>query len=302
MKFIRLAFIVFLLFLSTFLGAKNAQAGPEECGSGFEESGCWVCAWSDELGRCAHTTRGIYTSAELCRPGWTPTGDPPPIDDLLLDSMCEDYSFAECGNAPIIQACLEMPPPTGSLGYFCQSRTCIECDLDPDTPLVECVGGVDPPYINEYQCSSQCEAAAPADCPTAGGNCRSSCAPDEEIIFAYCPDSQPTCCITATHTAAKVAGECIEGIGWIDTAIGCVPFQSVESFTQFMIRWSLGVAGGIALFLISISAVKIMTTKGDPKRLQDARDTLSSAIAGLIMILLSIFIIRFVSEELLNLF
>ena len=45
-----------------------------------------------------------------------------------------------------------------------------------------------------------------------------------------------------------------------------------------------------------------MTTRGDPKRLQDARDTLSAAIAGLVLIVLSVFLVRFLTETLLQLF
>ena len=91
------------------------------------------------------------------------------------------------------------------------------------------------------------------------------------------------------------------GIG-INSAIGCIPIEDVNETTAFFVRWALGIGGGIALFLIATSAIKIMTTKGDPKRLQDARDTLSSAIAGIVLIVLSVFFIRFLSETLLGLF
>lgn len=96
--------------------------------------------------------------------------------------------------------------------------------------------------------------------------------------------------------------QCGSGRQGIDTAIGCVPINDINTTTEFFLRWSLGVGGGISLFLISISAIKIMTTKGDPKRLQDARDTFSSAIAGLLLILLSVFVFRFISQNILELF
>jgi hypothetical protein len=88
----------------------------------------------------------------------------------------------------------------------------------------------------------------------------------------------------------------------INSAIGCIPFDDVNLTTQFFLRWALGVGGGIALFLIAVSGIKIMTVKDDPKRLQDARDTLSAAIAGIVLIILSVFLVRFLTETLLNLF
>ena len=69
-----------------------------------------------------------------------------------------------------------------------------------------------------------------------------------------------------------------------------------------MLRWALGVGGGIALFMISVSAIRIMTVRGDQRRLQDARETLTAAVMGLVLILLSVFLVRFLSQTLLSLF
>lgn len=101
-------------------------------------------------------------------------------------------------------------------------------------------------------------------------------------------------------TADMLRGRCVPG--HINSAIGCIPFETPEATTAFFIRWALGVGGGISLFLIALSGMKIATTKGDPKRLQDAKDTLSSAIAGLVLIILSVYLVRFISEVLLSLF
>ncbi len=99
-----------------------------------------------------------------------------------------------------------------------------------------------------------------------------------------------------------VLAECGNKGKGINSAIGCIPITDINLTTQFFLRWALGVGGGIALFLISVSAVKIMTTKGDPKRVQDARDPLTAAIAGLVLIVLSVFLVRFLTETLLQLF
>lgn len=131
----------------------------------------------------------------------------------------------------------------------------------------------------------------PCDPATTCNLCPAFCPAERDIVTGFWQCGRGPLCQNTTYNAAG-----------IDSAIGCIPFDDANKTTVFFLSWALGVGGGIALFLISISAIKIMTTRGDHKRLQDARDTLSSAIAGLVMIILSVFIIRFVTETLLGLF
>lgn len=122
------------------------------------------------------------------------------------------------------------------------------------------------------------------------------------------PNTQDETCLCQPQTtpsydtALVVSTGCTGGKGFVSSAIGCIPYLNPSMTTQFFLRWSLGVGGGVALFLIAVSAVKIMTVKGDVRRLQDAKDTLSSATAGLVLILLSVFLLRFISEQLIQLF
>ena len=70
----------------------------------------------------------------------------------------------------------------------------------------------------------------------------------------------------------------------------CVPilFQNV-------ITAALMFAGVVALFFIILSGLKMVTSGGDPKAVEGAKKTLTFAIIGLVIILLSFFIINFVS-------
>ncbi|PIZ98193.1 MAG: hypothetical protein COX78_03555, partial [Candidatus Levybacteria bacterium CG_4_10_14_0_2_um_filter_35_8] len=54
-------------------------------------------------------------------------------------------------------------------------------------------------------------------------------------------------------------------------------------------------SGTIALILVILSGIKFITSKGDQKQVDTAKRTLTYAILGLIIILLSFFIIQFVS-------
>jgi hypothetical protein len=88
----------------------------------------------------------------------------------------------------------------------------------------------------------------------------------------------------------------------ISTAIGCVPIGDITQITQFFLRWAVGVAGGIALLLVGLASYQIMSSQGDPRRLQGGQELLLSAIGGLIMVILSIYLLRFVGVDLLGLF
>lgn len=88
----------------------------------------------------------------------------------------------------------------------------------------------------------------------------------------------------------------------VGTAIGCLPFGDTITLARTSATIAIGVAGSITLIAIAINSFRIMTSKGDPKSLQSAKDGLFSAIAGLLMIIFSGFILRFIGVDILGLF
>ena|SRR3989344_5701295 len=93
---------------------------------------------------------------------------------------------------------------------------------------------------------------------------------------------------------------CSENDG-INTAIGCVPYDSV-GLTIFLLRWAMGIAGGVALLMIVFSAFIIMTSSGDPKKIQSGQQLLTAAISGLLLLIFSTFILRLLGVNILNIF
>jgi hypothetical protein len=93
--------------------------------------------------------------------------------------------------------------------------------------------------------------------------------------------------------SSPLKGDCI------DTAIGCIPIEQ-EGFVTFILRWAIGIGGGIAFILIIIASFQIMTSQGDPKRLQAGKELLSSAIMGLILLIFSVFILRIIGVNILK--
>lgn len=97
-------------------------------------------------------------------------------------------------------------------------------------------------------------------------------------------------------------GDC--GNASIDTAIGCVPVLSNDngtSFMAFILRWAVGVGSGIAFLLILYAGFMIMTSSGNPERLKAGQELLTSAISGLILLIFSVFVLKFIGIDILKL-
>lgn len=83
---------------------------------------------------------------------------------------------------------------------------------------------------------------------------------------------------------------CLQGEEKVAT-LNCIPYVF-----QNVINWALIFAGVAAIFLIMFSGIKFLRSGGQEKLVEDARNTLTYAIIGLIVILLSFFIINVISD------
>lgn len=108
-------------------------------------------------------------------------------------------------------------------------------------------------------------------------------------------------------SADKTTYECITGPlcsngNGINTAIGCIPINDTNAFIGFILGWAIGIGGGIAFLLIIYAGFMIMTSSGNPDRLKAGQELLTSAIAGLIMLIFSVFILRVIGVNILGVF
>ena len=126
----------------------------------------------------------------------------------------------------------------------------------------------------------------------------------------FCCDSQPSCdTLKAGGQPAGINNSkkedptvgCTNGI---NTAIGCIPVLNSDNgtaFAGFILRWGIGVGSGIAFLLIVYGGFMVMTSAGDPNRLKAGQELLTSAISGLILLIFSIFVLKFVGIDILGL-
>ncbi|HSX48987.1 MAG TPA: hypothetical protein VLE44_01895 [Candidatus Saccharimonadales bacterium] len=88
----------------------------------------------------------------------------------------------------------------------------------------------------------------------------------------------------------------------VNTAIGCIPFGNQNELVGFFLKWGLGIGGGIAFLLLLIGGFQIMTSRGDPNKLKAGQELLTSAIAGLLLLVFSLVILRIIGVDILKVF
>lgn len=81
------------------------------------------------------------------------------------------------------------------------------------------------------------------------------------------------------------------------TAIGCIPTKP-ESIIKTFIKLGLSIGGGVTLLLILAGAFQLSISQGDAKKTDDAKQQITSAIIGLIFIILSVTILQFIGVSL----
>ncbi|MEK7517247.1 MAG: hypothetical protein AAB583_01765 [Patescibacteria group bacterium] len=87
--------------------------------------------------------------------------------------------------------------------------------------------------------------------------------------------------------------------GNVNTAIGPI-IPDAQKLVARIFSLILGLAGGIALILIILSGYRFMTSGGSPEAFQAARDTLVSAIVGILFIIFSFVILQIIGVDILR--
>jgi hypothetical protein len=88
--------------------------------------------------------------------------------------------------------------------------------------------------------------------------------------------------------------------GKIASAIGCIPVNNTAEFVGYLLRWSMGIAGGIAFILIVYAGFIIVTSAGSPQRVQAGKELLTAAVTGLMVLIFGAFILEFIGFTILN--
>lgn len=109
-------------------------------------------------------------------------------------------------------------------------------------------------------------------------------------------------CTCITEPPPKVAElKCTkDGVEGINTAIGCIPIENRTDMMAFFIAWSIGVSGGTGLLLIVYSAFLFLISNGNPQRVQAAKEALLSALSGLVLLILAVYLLKVIGIDILE--
>jgi len=96
--------------------------------------------------------------------------------------------------------------------------------------------------------------------------------------------------------------KCLECVGedkaW--TVIGCLSIEPT-GFSAAILRFAIGIGGGIAFLMMVAGAFTVITSAGDPEKLKKGKSMLTKAAIGLLVIIFAIFILRVIGQELIGL-
>ena len=92
--------------------------------------------------------------------------------------------------------------------------------------------------------------------------------------------------------------------GEVNTAIGCISTSvdtaSGNSFFVSILRIAIGLGGGLALLLMLYGVFIVTTSAGIPDKLKEGKEVITSAISGLLFIILSVFLLRLIGVSILG--
>lgn len=177
--------------------------------------------------------------------------------------------------------------------------------------IPECSIGVEVP------CPGPNPTARPGACAGVGCDCGDSEQACCEINGApscrgttYATSRQDGVCIckdwSASASAAPKQVPCAQGqfkngiCEAIPTGLGFDIETTPAEFVRRVFSILLSLAGGIALVLIIMSGYKLMTSQGNPEAIQGARETITSAIVGLLFIIFSFLIFQVITTDILK--
>lgn len=87
----------------------------------------------------------------------------------------------------------------------------------------------------------------------------------------------------------------------ISTAIGCIAAGDPKAMISQLLGWGTIVGGGIAFLMIVLAGLQIVMAGGDPKKVQAAKELITSAISGLILIIFSVILLNVIGVKILGL-
>lgn len=135
---------------------------------------------------------------------------------------------------------------------------------------------------SQYKCSGTCFT-----CPGCEGENIST---DLKPICEALPTDFQVKCKDCQKTDSKT----------IWTAIGCMPISATGFVKQYIFTYGVGIAGGFAFLYFLFAAFTILTSAGNPEKIEEAKQMIVSSLSGLLLIIFSVVILKTIGVDILQ--
>ena len=157
------------------------------------------------------------------------------------------------------------------------------------SPFVNVVSGGLNVVVDQLKGGKACHEGVPTD----NNNLNSCFCADEATI-----DIANLCRQIKSPAEQQACVACASKGVW--TGIGCVDFTLSDFIQNIIFGWGIGFAGVISLFCIMWSAFRMQFSRGDPAQIKASQERMTACITGLILIIFSVFILRFIGVNILR--
>lgn len=274
MKKILIIIVTLLMFFS--LSSKNVLAAFDCCIIGYESNGKNGCYNKFNLAtyftpfpdRCNDATEECDLASQVCLPKGSSA-----IIDSTTPKCPQNYT--------------DITDPINILAPWDtrNGRACCKSDI---------LGQLVNPFTVKDKCTNPDNLAFGKICPN--------------VTYRFDPPSGKCVRYNATLwsrnnttcTVTQADGSTVNVDGF-DTAIGCVPTGDIKLFLTFVLKYAFFASGAIILLLIISTGYTIITSSGNPEKLQGAQENIIALFSGLALIAFSLILLQVIGADILNL-
>jgi len=85
------------------------------------------------------------------------------------------------------------------------------------------------------------------------------------------------------------------------TALGCISTSKPTELSNRILTFAIGIGGAIAFLLMIFGGLQIIFSGGNPDKVKAGKEIITAALAGLLLIIFSVFILRVIGYDILKL-
>jgi len=200
------------------------------------------------------------------------------------------------------ETCVCVKPPLSVQREYC-TGTCQKESRPPPSSECTCAFGWAAGCLSgrandKCQSSEVCVCEGPDAQSAISGTCPGLCVkpasptPSTEIKD-ICVDVKP-------DDSKKACEKCFTTDKGTWTALGCIPTNDLNEFIGWLLGRVIFIATGIAFILLVVGAFQILTSAGNPEKVKAGGELITSTIAGLLLIILSVFLLKLIGVDILH--